>query len=126
MTRISTLVGLAVVLSALPAQAEDPPPPKKGGQVVSLDECPVDWGSTHTQLGDCDQLDVTFKNGCDIEIGVRICLESPANKSGWNCGATFGVAPGAGWHWSSCNSTGEKKVWVKRANDYKHSYPKFP
>lgn len=95
-------------------------------KTVSLDQCPVDWKSEQKKLGPCNQLDVAFRNGCDVAIDVKICLETPSRKDGWFCGASMNIQPNAGWHWAVCEGTGEKKVWVKKAGDYKHSFPKFP
>jgi len=69
---------------------------------------------------------VTFRNGCSTAIDVKICLGTTIRADGWNCGAAMNIEPNAGWHWSTCSATGEKKVWVKRAHDYAHSFPKFP
>ena len=44
-------------------------------------------------------------NGCGEPVDVRICLMT--NGKGWNCGATWSLAPQAGWSWSSYNATGE-------------------
>jgi len=93
---------------------------------VPLDQCPVDWKSTTEKLGPCMRTDVTFRNGCDVAIDVKICLGTAERADGWFCGASLNIEPNAGWHWATCGATGEKKVWVKKAHDYKHGFPKFP
>ena len=113
---LMTVVALCLVRDVLADETKN----------VPLDECPADWQSSTKQLGECSLTDVSFRNGCNVAIDVKICLGTTLRSDGWNCGAAMNIEANAGWHWSTCSATGEKKVWVKRAHDYKHSFPKFP
>lgn len=94
----------------------------QGGSRASSAEIPVDGedetASTSTDANQCVsqpemQLNATttgntaarIANGCGEPVDVRICLMTA--EKGWNCGATWGLAPQASWSWSSYNATGE-------------------
>ena len=96
------------------------------GKAVPLEDCPTDWLSKRKKMGPCDDYEISFRNRCKDTIEVKICLETPNRKDGWLCGVSPDISANGGWRWSVCGGTGERKVWVRRAGDYKHNFPKFP
>jgi hypothetical protein len=112
-----TLAAVAMLL-AIDTSAQPRPMP--------LADCPTDWAGKREKRGACEDYNVSFRNACNVDIEVKICLESPKAPDGWVCGVTPVVKVNARGEFRACDATDKQRVWVKRAGDSSHRWPTFP